>query len=107
MTRRTVWTRLAEEDLTEAYVYIGLDSPTSAEQYLAAVENAVGVLLANPGVGRPREFGSRLDADIRSWPICEFPAYLIFYRATDRDLEIIRILHGARNLPPLLEDEEG
>ena len=27
-----------------------------------------------------------------------------FYRATETGIEILRILHGARDLPPLLED---
>jgi plasmid stabilization system protein ParE len=32
-------------------------------------------------------------------------AYLLVYRATARPLEILRVLHGARDLDALLEEE--
>jgi plasmid stabilization system protein ParE len=34
-----------------------------------------------------------------------FQSYLIFYRPAGDDLEVVRFLHGARDLPRLLEDE--
>jgi plasmid stabilization system protein ParE len=35
-----------------------------------------------------------------------FRAYLLFYRSEDGDLEVVRLLHGARNLPPLFDAED-
>jgi len=34
-----------------------------------------------------------------------FRAYLIFYRVTDR-VEVLRIIHGARDWAPLLDDSD-
>jgi plasmid stabilization system protein ParE len=59
MPGRANWSLRAEEDLTEAYLYIGDDSPNGAERLLDAVEEAVTFLLENPGVGRRREFDPR------------------------------------------------
>ena len=41
-----------------------------------------------------------------------FKKYLIFYRATDSEVEVLRVLHGARYLEAILdedstEDSEG
>ena len=79
------------QDLTDAYLHIGAD-----------VEAAVSLLLENPQAGAPREFRSPSAQDIRSWMPREFPNYLIFYRVSGHDIEIVRFLHGARDLPRLI-----
>lgn len=35
-----------------------------------------------------------------------FEDYLIFYRPLADGVEIVRVLHGKRNIPTILEDEE-
>jgi len=99
-----IWSRLAEEDLTGAYLFIGGDSPAAAERLLDAVEGAVQFLLENPEAGRLRLFQSPLAGGVRSWAVKSFPAWLVLYRTTGEDLEIVRFLHGARDFPRLLED---
>ncbi len=105
MAGRVIWHRTAEEDLTEAYLYIGADSPASAERLLDAVDRAVRFLLENPDAGRKRDFRSPRAQGLRSWVVKGFQAYLIFYRFTGEDLEVVRFIHGARDIPRLLEDE--
>lgn len=105
MGGRAIWHRLAEEDLTEAYLYIGADSLAAAERLLDAVEDAVQFLLENPGAGRKREFLSPRAQGVQSWLVKGFQAYLIFYRVAGEDLEVVRFIHGARDIPRLLEDE--
>lgn len=97
-SRKTHWRRLAERDLAEAYLFVGADSPAAAERLLDAVNEATRLLLANPGIGRLRAFQSALASGVRAWPTPGFPNYLIFYRASDHDIEIVRFLHGARDL---------
>ena len=50
-----------------------------------------------PEIGRPRE---DLAARLRSFPV---GSYIIFYRPMEYGVEIARVLHGARDLPPLFE----
>lgn len=47
-------------------------------------------------LGRTRE---ELSPRLRSWVIGR---YVIFYRPMEAGIEIVRILQGARDLPPLL-----
>ena len=93
-----IWHRLAEQDLTEAYLFIGGDSQSAAERLLDAVEVAVQLLCENAGVGREREFSSPRARSLRSWVVKRFPQYVIFYRATGDDLEIVRFIHGTRDV---------
>lgn len=105
MSGRVIWRAVAEEDLTEAYLYIGADSPEAAERLLDAVGDAVVLLLENPQAGSPREFRSPRARDVRSWAPQGFPNHLIFYKVSGDDIEVIRFLHGARDLPRYLEED--
>lgn len=103
MGGRVIWRAVAEQDLSEAYLHIGAESPAAAERLLDAVEAAVALLVENPRAGNPREFVSPRAQGIRSWPPSGFADYLIFYRASGKDIEIVRFLHGARDLPTFFE----
>ena len=50
-----------------------------------------------PQLGRKRE---ELLPHLRSFPLGN---YVIFYRLMENEIEIVRILHGARDFPPLFE----
>jgi toxin ParE1/3/4 len=60
------------------------------------------VLQENPAIGSPRRFRHKKLQGIRMWPIKEFPHVLLFYLTKRDEIEIVRILHGARDLPRLL-----
>ncbi len=79
MSGRVIWRAVAEEDLTEACLYVGADSPEAAERLLDAVGDEVALLLENPQAGSPREFRSSRAQDVRSWAPRGFPNHLIFY----------------------------
>ena len=58
-----------------------------------------------PGMGEQRESTNpRLDG-LRVWRIDGFPNHLIFYRPIEGGIEIIRVLHGARDIDAVLEAE--
>lgn len=58
-----------------------------------------------PGIGSLREITNPAMTGVRSWPIRGFSGYLIFYRPTSDGIEVIRVLHGARDLDTILEGE--
>jgi toxin ParE1/3/4 len=103
MGGRVTWRSIAVRDLGEAYAYIGEEAPEAAERLLDSVERSIELLLENPSAGRLSEFPSTRARGIRSWSPRGFPNYLIFYKADGNGLEIIRFLHGARDLPQFLE----
>ena len=97
MTRSPFWSRLAEQDLHRACQRMERSSLRRAERFLDAVEDALESLLEFPGAGRAHRFESARARDVRTWAIRGYP-YLVCYRFDDRRLEVIRILHGARDL---------
>ncbi len=107
MQRKIFWRKVAEGDLAEAYLYLGADSPAAAERFVDAVQSSLQVIARHPEVGRLRAFRSPQSHSVRSRVVRGFDAYLIFYRLAGEDIEVLRILHGARDLPPLLGSSEG
>lgn len=91
------WRDLAVEDLTKTYDWLEQESSCSGERLLDSVEATIDLLLDNPRAGRVREFECQVVQDIRSLVLDGLP-YVIFYRAHPDELEIVRLLHGARDL---------
>ncbi|MCY2925427.1 MAG: type II toxin-antitoxin system RelE/ParE family toxin [Planctomycetota bacterium] len=88
-------TAKAEEDLLEIWSYIAADNIGAADKLLEEVGAACERLAANPGAGRLRE---ELAPALRSVPVGN---YVIFYRPVEEGIVVIRVLHGARDIPSL------
>ncbi len=80
------------------------DSPESALRFVEAIQETFTLLEKNPEMGRHYQAVSRRLAGIRIWRISGFEKYLIFYRPFSEGIEIIDIIHGARDIPATLED---
>lgn len=94
---------VAIADLDEIISHISQDNPDAAANVHTAIFEAAQNLGAHPGLGiRPR-FSAPRFTGIRFIPASDYPNYLLFYREGTEEVEILRILHGARNLPPLFE----
>jgi toxin ParE1/3/4 len=86
----------AELELEEIGDHIAEDSPANAERFIERLTRKFVALGRNPRIGRARP---ELRPDLRSFP---FGAYLILYRAIDDGVEIVRVVHAARNLDDLV-----
>ena len=75
-----------------------------SDRFLTATEAAFRKLADLPGMGVSRDYGPDFPG-LRMWPVPKFGKYLIFYTAAEKTLEIVRVLHGARNLPPLFSSQ--
>jgi toxin ParE1/3/4 len=99
---------LARFDLIEEADFIeqvyGLER---AESFLDAAESSFSNLASMPLMGSPRPELAAEIPDLRQWRIKGFEDYLIFYRPLPDGVEIIRVLHGKRNIPTILSDEEA
>jgi toxin ParE1/3/4 len=82
----------ASEDLAEIWSYIADDSVANADAFIDELYETMEVLSRQPGSGRRRE---ELASGIQSFP---FGRYIIFYRAVTGGIEIVRVLHGARDI---------
>ena len=96
----------ARLDVLEQAIYLGEEATEEvALRFIDAVDAALRSLADTPEIGRLREFRSARLAGLRSWPVPGFPKHLIFYRADEDLVEVVRVLHGARDLALVLEDE--
>ena len=105
MGKRLVRKRAAERDLADQVEHIAKEHPAAARRYLLAVERAFDRLLEMPEVGVQRMFKNPALATLRMWPVPGFNDFLIFYRVTQKSVQIVRVLHGAQNLPRVLGEK--
>jgi len=56
----------------------------------------------NPRSGAKCGFSADELQGIRRMPIAGFPRHLIFYRAEEEEIRILRVVHGARDLESVL-----
>ncbi|SRR6266446_2862851 len=87
----------AHWDLVQIATGVGGEDPAAADRLLDMIEEKCRLLAQFPEMGRKRE---ELAPALRSFPVGN---YLIFYRARAEGIQVIRVLHGARDLPPLFE----
>jgi toxin ParE1/3/4 len=96
-----ILTPQAREDIKQIATYIKEDSPQSSLAFRHTLENIYEVLLELPEIGTARNFHNPEMKGLRMLPVRKFTKYLIFYRSTPEGLEIVRVIHGARDLPSL------
>ncbi|MGJ4925981.1 type II toxin-antitoxin system RelE/ParE family toxin [Bradyrhizobium sp. HKCCYLS2038] len=82
----------AREDALEIWQYIAADNETAANALLHRFDRAIRTLADNPLAGRERP---ELGRDIRSFPVGN---YILFYIPTTNAIEVVRILHAARDI---------
>ncbi len=81
-------------EIAETYAQVSLDL---AIRFTAAVRRTYEDLMSMPGMGALREFPHPRYAGVRSWPISGFDNFLLFYRPIPDGIEVIRLIHGARD----------
>lgn len=91
-------------DLSDLATYIAEGDLEAAERFLVAAEETFKLLGEMPGIGKVREcFNSNL-VEVRQRAIKGFRNYLIFYRPLDGGVEILRVVHGARDIEAILDE---
>jgi toxin ParE1/3/4 len=95
----------ARQELEDIAVAIGTARPSAARRFLAAAQKLYETLSAMPEMGALWEPENPRFAGLRHFPILKFPNYIVFYRPLPDGVEIVHVLHGARDLGPLLEAE--
>ena len=96
---------LVIRDLIELATYIGQDNLDASDRFLAAAEQTFKQLGSLPQMGKLTQFSHPRLAGIRQQAIKRFRKYLIFYRSTDQGVDILRVIHGARSIEAILEDD--
>jgi toxin ParE1/3/4 len=91
-------------DLDELAKYIQRQNPSAAIRFLAAAEASFQLLAAMPELGELQRFGRTELADLRTWQVRGFENYLIFYRPVKQGIEVVRVLHAARDIDAVFDE---
>jgi len=89
----------AVADLAEIWAYIAEDSVRQANAFATRIDGELRLLSRQPRMGRERP---ELLPNLRSFPVGK---YVIFYLPRPRGIEVVRVLHGARDLKLFFELE--
>ena len=98
MSRRVIIRPRAVIDVENCANYLLERSVVAAIRFADAVAAEFDKLAEMPGMGALREFANPNYAGMRSWPITGFENYLIFYVPLENGIQVVRVLHGARDI---------
>ncbi len=107
MSRQLRRRRAALRDLLEQADYLGRQSGRSvAERFIDAAEATFLQLLASPDLGSPCAFQHVEATGLKVWRVKGFEKHLIFYRSDAKGIEIVRVLHSARDIDRILDQSD-
>ena len=89
------FSRRSQHDLNKIWDRIAEDDRAAAERFAGDIRQKCRLLADNPRLGRARD---ELRPGLRSFPVGRF---LIFYRPLHDGIQVLRVVHGARNIEAL------
>ena len=87
-----VRSRSSALDYESIWHYIARDNPDAADRLIRDFEHHLDMIAKMPGLGRAEE---DLAPSLRSFPV---GCYLLYYRPVEGGIELVRVLHGARDI---------
>ena len=94
------FTPQAVDDVFDIWSFIAADNPEAAERVEAAIFRACHFLVESPLIGTIRKDLTLLP--VRFWVVRPYSNYLIVYDPGKQPLQVIRILHAARDVSSVL-----
>jgi toxin ParE1/3/4 len=88
----------ARRDLDGLWDVIAEHDPAAAEKLLRTIEQKCRLLAGNPLLG---EAWPELGENIRFFTVRR--TWVIIYRPADDGIELVRVVHGARDIPSLFD----
>lgn len=98
MKARLEFSKLANEDIDEIWLYIALDNVDAADRLMSEMETRFDLLARNPLLGTPRP---ELLDDLRQFP---HDRYNIFYFPKTNGIVVHRVLHSARDSVQIFDE---
>lgn len=94
----------ADEDLFQIWAFIARDSIDAANRVESAIYEACAFVAASPTRGHTRRDLTALP--LRFWTVQPYRKYMVVYDPATRPIQIVRVLHGARDVPVILANRE-
>ena len=92
----------ASSDVEELGAFIAKNNPSAASEVVRQLRSSFELLSRMPKLGREVK-NIKTTEELRMWLSPAFPNYLIFLRELPDGVDIVRVLHGARNIQRILE----
>ena len=87
-----------DDDAAELARYLIDQSEDTARRFVDAVQKTLKDLARMPGMGSRKEFPDPDLSQVRSWRVEGFPNHLIYYLPLTDGIDVLAIMHGARDV---------
>jgi len=94
-----IWLRLALQDMHECAEYIAQDDPDAARLVAERIWQEGQSLCTMPDRGRPGRVPGTRELVLQGLP------YFIAYQAKGKSVQILRVMHTARQWPPCIKEQ--
>jgi toxin ParE1/3/4 len=106
--RHVIRRPLADRDSVAIFRYYLREAGLRVADRFFTEADATFIRLAGmPGIGTRYEHDHPALATLRYVPVSRFRKYLVFYRPVTGGIEVLRVLHGARDIDNKLAEEFG
>ena len=101
--------QVAKDDVVRQFRYylVTLNVPEIALRFRNSVRRTIQELRRYPHVGANYHSSNPRLQNLRSWPVMGFESIRIYYLVDQNTIQVVRILHGKRNVRDILDREEG
>ena len=93
-------------DLDEQFAYIADNNFDAALSFFDATRQTFSQIAQIPGIGTVYNNRNPRLEGLRKWAVKGFEKHLIFYLQRDEYIEIVRLIHSARDISQILAEEE-
>ena len=87
------WVPLALDDLKDIHEYIAIENKSAAQRTIAVIWEAANCLTSQPHMGRQGRVPGTRELVVAGTP------FIIPYRVVSGEVQVLRVLHGARRWP--------
>jgi len=96
----------ANRDIDETLgYYLTEGADAAALDFIDALEQAYAHIARHPATGSMQYAHEMNLPGLRFWPLKRFP-YLVFYVEHESHIDVWRVLHGKRDIPNWLQDDD-
>ena len=106
MRRQYIVRPRANEDLDSQALYYAIEVNLElGHRFLVAADDTFSLLATQPQMGWQSKTRARSLEGLRVFRVIGFDRILILYRPLTNGIEVLRVIHGSRNLRSLLRRE--
>ncbi|MGH8498143.1 MAG: type II toxin-antitoxin system RelE/ParE family toxin [Methylococcales bacterium] len=92
----------ANTEIDTSADYIAYDSPDAAMRFLDAVRKSFDLIGEQPGIGTQHYAHLPGLKGLRMLTVSDFEKHLVFYIERSDYIDVLRVLHGSRDIPVAL-----